>query len=532
MSRALDRGTSTRGRTAAAGEGADPEVYAATGVSMTFGATRALVDARFACRSGQVHALLGANGAGKSTLVKILAGVQEPDAGELRLDGAPVRFGSGREAAAAGVATVSQELNLFPDLTVLANLFLMREPLRGGVLTHGPEMRRLAAPVLEAVGLSPSLLDRTVGSLSLGSRQLVEIARALLQDPRVLILDEPTSALKAADTRRVLEVVKDLRRRDVAIVMVSHFLEDVFAVADVVTVLRNGRVVHEATPLAELTPDAVVESMLGKALAAGAAEDGAARSFPIPAAPAGLGPLVLDGAASRGTLEPLTLRAEPGEVVGLAGLEGSGASETLRLVYGQMPLTAGTVTLPSGRGGPSSMYAAARAGIAYVPADRKADGLIVDQPISENVNMVTAGPLRRLGFLPRERVKRERAAAWREPLGLVTRSIGAPVGALSGGNQQKVVFAKWLEAAPSLVLLDDPTRGVDVGAKADMMNIVRAVADSGRVVLYASTDLEEMAQLCDRVVVFYRRRAIGELRAPLAEHELFEAVSRGVTNVD
>jgi ABC-type sugar transport system ATPase subunit len=504
------------------------EVYAANGVSMTFGATRALADASVACRSGQVHALLGANGAGKSTLVKVLAGVLQPDAGELRLDGEPVRFASGREAGAAGVATVSQELNLFPDLTVLANLFLMREPLRGGVLTHGPQMRERAVPVLEAVGLQRSVLDRPVHSLSLGSRQLVEIARALLQDPRVLILDEPTSALKASDTRRLLDVVRELRKRDVAIVLVSHFLEDVFAVSDVVTVLRNGRVVHRAKPLSELTPDAVVEAMLGKALVAGGGRAGTARRLPIPPAPDGLGPLVLDGAASRGALEPLSLRAEPGEVVGLAGLEGSGASETLRLVYGQMALTDGAVTLPTGRRGPRSMYAAARAGIAYVPSDRKADGLIVDQPISENVSMVTAGPLKRMGFLPRKRVKRERAQSWREPLGLVTRSVSAPVGALSGGNQQKVVFAKWLESAPSLVLLDDPTRGVDVGAKADMMNIIRGVAESGRVVLYASTDLEEMAQLCDRVVVFYRRKAIGELRAPLTEHELFEAVSRAV----
>jgi ABC-type sugar transport system ATPase subunit len=221
------------------------------------------------------------------------------------------------------------------------------------------------------------------------------------------------------------------------------------------------------------------------------------------------------------------MTAEPGEVVGLAGLEGSGASETLRLVFGQLKLTGGTVKIPTGEPGPKTMLAAVRAGVAYVPADRKSDGLILQVPIYENVTMVTSGPLKRLGVLPRKRAKMARADEWREPLGLVMRSSGMSTELLSGGNQQKVVFAKWLEPSPALVLLDDPTRGVDVGAKADMIKIIRAVADSGRVVLYASTDLDEMAHVCDRVIVFYRKRAIGELRSPLAEHQLLEAVTTG-----
>ena len=226
-------------------------------------------------------------------------------------------------------------------------------------------------------------------------------------------------------------------------------------------------------------------------------------------------------------MESLSLEVAPGEVVGLAGLEGSGASETLHLLAGGLKLTGGEVTLPTGKNAPRSRYAAARSSVAYVPADRKSEGLILDSPIYENVSMVTAGPLRRLGAMPSRSAKLDRVEAWRAPLGLTMPSAKAPVSALSGGNQQKVVFAKWLETSPALVLLDDPTRGVDVGAKADMMGIIRAVADSGRVVLYASTDLEEMAMLCDRVVVFYRRRAIGELRPPFTEHGLLDAVSRG-----
>ena len=495
---------------------------------MAYGGTQALSDVRMDCHTGQVHALVGANGAGKSTLVKILAGVQRPDSGELVLDGERVAFSNGRMAINAGVATVSQELNLFPHLTVLENLFLMREPLRAGILARQAEMRERAAPILDQVGLPMAYLGRQLQSLPLSTRQLVEVARALLQQPRVLILDEPTSALEAADTRRMLNVVRQMRSRDVAIVFVSHFLEDVFEVADVVSILRSGRLVERGTPLSELSPEYVIEAMLGKARQDDAGRDVSARSFPIPRAPKDLGPLVLREAASRGLLPPLSISAEPGEVVGLAGLDGSGASETLRLVFGQIKLTSGEVKLPMGQSAPKSVLAAVRAGIAYVPADRKADGLILQQPIYENVTMVTAGPLKRLGFLPRRLAKIERVEEWRDPVGLVMASASMPVEALSGGNQQKVVFAKWLESSPALVLLDDPTRGVDVGAKADMLKIIRAVADSGRVVVYTSTDLDEMTRICDRVIVFYRRHVVGELRPPLTEHQLLDAVTRGV----
>jgi len=529
----MDRGDleridgSARSAVDATGGSSRDAVYIASHVSMEYGGARALDDVSFEIHTGQVHALLGANGAGKSTLVKILAGVLPPLGGELILDGEAVSFSSGRQAIEAGVATVSQELNLFPDLTVLENLFLMREPLIGGVLARHSEMRSRAGPVLDEVGLSRTLLRRPLRSLSLGARQLVEIARALLEHPRVLILDEPTSALKASETRRLLDVVREMRSRDVAVVFVSHFLEDVFETADIVTILRSGRLVEAATPCSQLTSQGVIASMLGEAAEEDAGKDVAAESFPIPRAPKEVGPLVLSGATSRGVLEPLTMTAEPGEVVGLAGLEGSGASETLRLVFGQLKLTGGTVKIPTGEPGPKTMLAAVRAGVAYVPADRKSDGLILQVPIYENVTMVTSGPLKRLGVLPRKRAKMARADEWREPLGLVMRSSGMSTELLSGGNQQKVVFAKWLEPSPALVLLDDPTRGVDVGAKADMIKIIRAVADSGRVVLYASTDLDEMAHVCDRVIVFYRKRAIGELRSPLAEHQLLEAVTTG-----
>jgi ABC-type sugar transport system ATPase subunit len=503
-------------------------VLIASGVHMDFGPIKALDDVSVEVRSGEVHALLGANGAGKSTLVKILAGVMRPDEGQLILDGERVHFTSGHQAVEAGIATVSQELNLFPDLSVLENLFLSREPLHGGAVVDRAAMRALAAPVLADVGLTEAVLNRPLRSLSLGARQLVEIARALLANPRVLILDEPTSALKAAETQRLLDVVRNLRSRDVAVVFVSHFLEDVFKIADVVTILRNGQVIEHAKPCSELAQKSVIAAMLGER---GAGPAGAGRSRAgqgIPAAPKAVGPLVLSEAWSRDVLDPVTLTARPGEVVGLAGLEGSGASEVLRLIFGQLTLSGGTVTLPTGQQAARSMLGAVRSGVAYVPADRKGDGLILEFPIFENVTMVTAGPLRRLGLLPRRSVRRAQAKEWQARLGVTAASLDLPVWVLSGGNQQKIVLAKWLETAPSLVLLDDPTRGVDVGAKPELIEIIRDVADSGRVVLYASTDFDEMATLCDRVIVFYRRSVIGELRPPLSEHQLLDAVTGGV----
>ena len=502
--------------------------FVASGIDMDFGPIKALEDVSVEIRTGQVHALLGANGAGKSTLVKILAGVMRPTAGQLMLDGEEVNFKNGHEAVGAGIATVSQELNLFPDLSVLENLFLRREPLHRGTVVDRSKMYAAAKPVLAEVGLAAGMLNQPLRSLSLGGRQLVEVARALLENPRVLILDEPTSALKAAETQRLLDVVRNLRSRDVAVVFVSHFLEDVFKIADVVTVLRNGRMTERAKPVSEMTQQSVITAMLGERGTQKAAAGRARTLRGIPSTPKPAGPLVLSGACSRGVLDPVTLSAQPGEVVGLAGLEGSGASEVLRLIFGQLPLTGGTIQLPTGQKGARSMLGAVRSGVAYVPADRKADGLILESPIYENISMVTAGPLGRLGFLPSVRAKKARALEWRERLGVVAGSDALPVGTLSGGNQQKVVLGKWLETAPYLVLLDDPTRGVDVGAKPDLMEIVREVADSGRVVLYASTDFNEMASVCDRVLVFYRHAVIGELHPPLSEHQLLDAVTRGV----
>jgi ABC-type sugar transport system ATPase subunit len=501
-------------------------MYTVSDLHKSYGGVKALDGVDFEIHPGEVHALLGANGAGKSTLIKVLVGGTEPDRGALELEGEPVAFSNSREAAEHGVAIVSQELTLFPHLDVLGNLFLGREPLAGGLALDRRAMRRAAKPVLEAIGLDVDV-TRSVATLRLGEQQLVEVARALLNEPKILVLDEPTSALQAAETERLLGIVRGLRDRGVAVVYVSHFLEDVFAVADRITVLRSGRVVVARRPREEMTIQGTVREMLGEAAAREERIDDAA-AFADAAAAAG--PLVLEGVAVDGILAPLDLTARPGEVVGLAGLEGSGAQAVLDVIFGRLRPDAGTVTLPSGRARPRSMNRAVAAGVAYVPADRKHLGLMLDSSVSANINTVKGGPLRGMGFVQRRGQMRRRAEHWRRELNIVMTSPSQPVGSLSGGNQQKVVFAKWLEAEPSVVLLDDPSRGVDMGAKEEMHAIIAQMAASRKVVLYTSSDLEEMAKVCDRVVVFFAGRAVGELvREELSEHGLLESINLGAT---
>jgi ABC-type sugar transport system ATPase subunit len=497
-------------------------LLAAIDIEKRYGGIVALAGVSVTIESGQVHALLGANGAGKSTLVKVMAGAEQPTAGRLELDGKPIAFASVADAGDNGVAIVSQELNLFPDLDVLANLFLRREPRRGG-LADRRTMRKQALPVLASVGLDPRLLDRPLGSLRLGERQLVEIARALLREPKVLILDEPTSALQAAETARLLGVVKSLRDQGVAIVYVSHFLEDVFATADLVTVLRNGKSVITAAA-AEMSIDEAIGHMLGATAEAAAAEANRARRVPTE----GAATLKVENASVEGALTDVSMEARGGEVVGLAGLEGAGGLALMEAVFGRRSLSKGRITLPDGRREPRNITAAVRRGVAYVPADRKGLGLMLEKPIFENIAIVKGGPLRALGLLLRRRRMVGRAEHWRSELNIKTPSTEALVGRLSGGNQQKVVLAKWLEADPSVVLLDDPTRGVDVGARLEVHRIISEIAAQGRVVLYSSGDLEEMAEVCDRILIFFGGRLRGEIGRETADESiLIHAINTG-----
>jgi ABC-type sugar transport system ATPase subunit len=529
------------------------------GISKAYGGVTALREASLRVRPGTVHALLGENGAGKSTLVKIIAGAERQDSGVLELDGIGVSFASTAEAARNGVAVVSQELALFPDLDVLLNLFSAGPVCRGPLLCRAVMAAR-AAPVLAELGLEVDF-RQLVGSLPLADRQRIEIARALLTDPRILVLDEPTSALEAASTQTLLNVVRVLRDRGVGVVFVSHILEEVLSLSDEVTILRDGSVVVAGAERAALTIPMVVAAMLGdrklaeqpsvagnEATPAPAGPLTAGQPAPVTAdqpapvtadqpapAPDGLGlagmhatgDLRVEHVSVRRQLDDVSLTARPGEVVGLAGLAGAGQRVLLDVVCGLRRFRDGTVRLPSGAACTRQFRTAVAQGVALVTGDRRRFGLMLDKGVWENIGQVRSVALVRDGIWIRRSAMRARAQRQMDRLG-IRAAVGAPAGSLSGGNQQKAVFAKWLEVEPQMLLLDDPTRGVDVGAKAEMHRLIRSIAAQGAVVLLCSTEADELASLCERVLVFYRGRITGELTAPgIDQHAVLEAINTG-----
>lgn len=479
----------------------------AQGISKSYGGVRALDDVSLALRAGSVHALLGENGAGKSTLVKIMTGASTPDAGTLRLDSSTVTFANTADAARSGVAIVSQELSLFPHLSLLANMFPMREPRRGPFIDQR-RMRELAQPILEQLGVSADPAT-PVQELSLADRQLVEIAKALVSEPRVLLLDEPTSALEGGATDRLLGILRVLKKRDVAVVFVTHILEEVMSVCDEVTVLRDGRVVISGERIADHSVSSLVKAMIGDKSVV--VSDDVADAALHMTGEAGSG-LHVEEIALPGAEGTVSFVAEPGEVVGLVGLAGSGPGEMLRTIAGIDRPRSGTITLPGGVAAPRNQRQSIKAGVAYVSGDRRRLGLMLDKPIWENIVQVRTMALGRDGLFLRRGSLIARAVEHIDRIQIKVPSPTANVNALSGGNQQKVVLAKWLDNAPSTILLDDPTRGVDIGARAEIHSLLKGSARAGAVVLLCSTDLEELVGACDRVLVFYRGRICAELR--------------------
>ena len=490
-------------------------VLEARDIAKQYGGVVALAGVSFAVEPGTVHALLGENGAGKSTLVKTIVGAVQPDAGQLFLDGRPTRFASTLDAGRHGVAVVSQELNLFPDLSVLANMFMMRESARVGVLDRRA-MRRELQPILEELGLQVSPRS-PVSELSLAERQLVEIGKALLSKPRVLVLDEPTSALDDRTSGRLLDIMRVLRQRQVAVVFVTHILEEVMQVSDQVSIMRDGRVVLAAADRRDVTIETILDGMLGERRESTAA-------VPIAEHVRVADPtnrIEVRSLSSRSVLDSVDLTACFGEIVGLAGIVGAGHRALLEVIGGIRPMSAGSIMLPGARPARNarSLRAAVRRGVAVVSGDRKR-GLVQESPIWVNLAHVRSVSLGRDGMFLRRRPLRERARDRVGKFGIKTSDVNQPVGMLSGGNQQKVVLAKWLESAPSVLLLDDPTRGVDVGAKEEMHTLLRQAGESAAVLL-CSTDLDELVMLCDRVVVFRAGRVAAELAgAELNRHAL------------
>jgi monosaccharide-transporting ATPase len=472
------------------------------GVSKGFPGVRALQSVDFRLNAGEIHALLGENGAGKSTLIKIMTGALRQDSGDIRIDGHSVNLDSPAAARARGISSVYQEVNLIPTLSVTKNLTLERQPRRFGLISWREADKR-ARRRLARLNIDIDV-RRPLGSYSVAVRQLVAIARALEEDTRLLVLDEPTASLDAREVELLFRILRDLKGRGIAIVFITHFIDQVYAIADRISVLRNGRLVGSA-PTAELPRLELISLMLGRELEA-------ADSARAPATPRQCGePLfAAAGLGRRRYMAPFDLALRAGEAVGLAGLLGSGRTETAKLVFGAVRSDSGAVRL-EGRPLPRrSPRRSVRLGIGFCPEDRKAEGIIPELTVRENIALALQTKRGWLRLLPREAQNRM-ATEMIEALGIATSDAEKPVGQLSGGNQQKVILARWLASRPRLLILDEPTRGIDVGAHAEIVALIRRLCEEGMALLVASSELEELVAFSHRVAVLRDRHNVGEI---------------------
>ncbi len=468
-----------------------------SGISKSFAGVSVLKDVGFEVRPGEVHALMGENGAGKSTLIKIMAGVHAPDAGTINVSGQSQTFASPRDAQRAGIAVVYQELLLFPELTVAENIFVGHAPRKrwGGLDWDG--MRTEARRLLDSLDSHDLGVDVLVGTLSVANRQRVEIAKALSQNARVLIMDEPTAALAEADVQRLMDVVRRLRASGVAIVYVSHRMAEIFALADRVTVLRDGALVG-TRDIGDVDEARLVSMMVGRDVD---------RLFPKVEAERGAVVLELKGVCYGRKVRDISLDVHAGEIVGIAGLVGSGRTELALTIFGITPATSGTILLD---GRPVEIHSPRRArdlGIAYVPEDRGLQGLVRPMTVRENVTMAILDRVSRALVLDRG-AENTRARDAIERFGIRTRGPEQIVRQLSGGNQQKVVLAKWLAVEPRILIMDEPTRGIDVGAKAEIHALMVRLAQQGLAILMISSELPEVLGMSDRVLVMNEGRMV------------------------
>jgi ABC-type sugar transport system ATPase subunit len=482
-------------------------LVAALNVSKRFGGVRALSDVSLSIESGEVHALVGENGAGKSTLSKIIGGVYQSDDGRLLVDGESVRFRSPRDALAMGIATIAQELALVPARSVVENVFLGMEPRALGVIRTG-EMERRFAELNERTGFALPPNAR-VGSLRVAEQQKVEILRALARDARLILMDEPTASLTADETERLLEIIRRLSASGTAVMLVSHFLDEVLAVSDIVTIMRDGHIVRTAPARSE-TEESLVSAMIGRRVDLAFPE----RTVVPPDAP-----VILEAQNLRArAINDVSLTVRAGEIVGLAGLVGSGRSEVLRALFGADSIDGGTILVEGQPVKIKTPRDAARLGIAMLPESRKDQGLFMRRPIRENITIVSLESLLRAGVVDSRRERRvaRQAAA---DFDVRMESIESPIVELSGGNQQKALFAKWLVRRPAILLADEPTRGVDVGAKRQIYELINRLAAEGMAVLLVSSEIEEVLGLSHRVLVLRGGRLVASYSGDEATKE-------------
>ncbi len=486
------------------------------GITKTYGGVHALSDVSFAIQPRTVHALVGENGAGKSTLVKILTGVIQPDEGTLLIDGESRRIADPQAAHKLGIVAMYQEPTVFQDLSVAENVFAGRHPRSGLRTVAWRRLRSDASRILDELGVDFGP-DTPVRGLGVADRQLLEIAKALTSSARLLIMDEPTAALSPHEADNLFATVRRLRDRGVVIVFISHRLEEVTAIADTVTVLRDGG--HVATrSAAELPHDEIIRLMVGRSLDA-----------LFPKEPAEIGNVVFkaEGLTRRGVFSNVSFELRRGEIVGLAGFVGAGRTEVAQAIFGIESLDSGTITIEGRRFRPRSPRAALRRGLAYLPEDRLNQGLVQPMSIAQNASMAVLPALTPGGIL---RPRRERVLARRfmEQLRIRATSVAQVVRSLSGGNQQKVVLSKWLAANPHILILDEPTHGVDVGTKAEVHRTISGLAAQGLTILLISSELLEVLGMSDRVLVMREGRLVAELSREEATQERVIQAAAGV----
>ncbi|MEU9626540.1 sugar ABC transporter ATP-binding protein [Streptomyces luteogriseus] len=498
----------------------EPPLLSMSGITKSFPGVRALDGVDLDVQAGEVHCLLGQNGAGKSTLIKVLAGAHQPDTGTIRWRGEEVTLRSPIAAMRLGIATIYQELDLVEHLSVAENVHLGHEPTTAGFVVRGKTAKASTAALLKRLGHAEIAPPRLVGELSAAQQQIVSMARALSHDVRLIVMDEPSAALDPDEVDNLFRIVGDLTAAGVAVVYISHRLEEIRRIGDRVTVLKDGRAVAGGLPAKSTPTREVVALMTGRNVE---------YVFPDrPVAPPRAEPVLkVQGLSRQGEFETLDLDVRPGEIVGLAGLVGSGRSEILETVYGARKPTTGQVLVDGQALKPGSVRAAVRAGLGLAPEERKAQALLMLESVTRNVSVSSMSRFSRGGWIDRGAELGAARAATRE-LSLRPDNPSVPVRTLSGGNQQKAVLARWLLRGCKVLLLDEPTRGVDVGARAELYAVIRRLADEGLAVLLVSSEVPEVLGLADRVLVLREGRVVHTAPArELDEHRVLDLVMEG-----
>lgn len=469
------------------------------GISKAFVGVQALKDITFSIRKGDVHALLGENGAGKSTLMKILSGAYTKDEGEVWIDGWQVNISNPKEAEKLGVAIIYQELNLFPDITVAENIFLCRQPKSKGKIDWH-RMNQDAKKLLDEidVDLDPK---HNVGSLSIAQQQMVEIAKAISLNSKILVMDEPTSTLTDGETRKLFRVIENLKSKGITIIYISHRMEEIFSICDSYSVLRDGTFIHSGE-IKDVNVDKIIEYMVGRSLSL---------IYPEKKNVVGQTVLEVQDISDGKKIHDVSFELKKGEILGFAGLVGAGRTETMRLIFGADKKKSGTITINSKKAAISTPQHAIKYGIGFVPEDRKKEGLIIELSVMDNVVMAKMKTAFQNCLFSAKKAK-DISQKYMKSLAIKTPSARQFAKFLSGGNQQKVVLAKWLNCDPQIIIMDEPTRGIDVNAKMEIYNIIISLAEQGKSIIVVSSEMPELIGICDRILVMHEGAITGSLQ--------------------